>query len=81
MDCSTEIAYLTLVLVLILSFTHSLEITIRTLVFLFRLIEIQFRVENFFQKCFQPVAELFFQGGKILYRSGFVVRFLELDNR
>lgn len=80
MDCSKGNVYLTIVWVLILSFTHSLEITIRTLVFLLRLIEIQFRIEHLFQKRFQPTAELFFQNGKVLYRGGFVVRFLELDD-
>ena len=45
-----KIVFLTLVLILFLSFTYFLEITINTPVFLFRLTETQIRIENLLQK-------------------------------
>ena len=46
-----KMCFLTLVLILFLSFTYFLEITISTPVFLFRLTETQVGVENLFQEC------------------------------
>ena len=53
--------FLTLVLILFLSFTYFLEITISAPVFFFRLTETQVGIENLFQECLQAGSELFFQ--------------------
>lgn len=61
LGCSEKNVFLTLVLILFLSFTYFLEITISAPVFFFRLTETQVGVENLFQECLQAGSELFFQ--------------------